>query len=133
MVAKHDIMVAPMRDYIEDWLRKSLIKFIEPEQQEIVATVMPPQTWQASTKEAPSSKKRVRKNFHHSDSSSNLILVLITFLLQSFVIFPYISQQFVKPRLILEHHLSPLSRKNANLLFVFQDINSLFFKDIYYF
>jgi hypothetical protein len=23
---KHEIMVAPMREYIEDWLRKSLIK-----------------------------------------------------------------------------------------------------------
>jgi hypothetical protein len=53
---RHEIMVAPMREYIEDWLRKSLIKITEPEQQEMVATVMPPQPQQASTKEAPPSK-----------------------------------------------------------------------------
>jgi hypothetical protein len=51
---KHEITVVPMREYFEDWLRKYLIKIIEPEQQEIVATFMPHQPKQASTKEAPS-------------------------------------------------------------------------------
>jgi len=49
----HEIMVAPMREYIKYCLRKYLIKIIYQEQQEIVTTVMPPQPQQASTKEEP--------------------------------------------------------------------------------
>jgi hypothetical protein len=45
-----------LREYIEEWLRKTLIKITEPENQETVAVVMPPQPQQASTKEAPPSK-----------------------------------------------------------------------------
>jgi len=48
--------VAPMREYIEQWLRKSLIKIIEPDQQEMVVAIIPTQQHQASTKEAPPSK-----------------------------------------------------------------------------
>jgi hypothetical protein len=53
---RHQITVAPMRDYIEYWLRKSLIKITKPEQQETIATIMPPQPLQVSTKEEPPRK-----------------------------------------------------------------------------
>jgi hypothetical protein len=53
---KHEIMVAPMREYIEEWLRKSLIKITETDQHEVVTTIMPPPTQQPSTKEASTSK-----------------------------------------------------------------------------
>jgi hypothetical protein len=52
----HDIMTAPVRDYIEEWLRKYIIKIIEPDQQEIVATFMPPPSQKTSTKEAQKNK-----------------------------------------------------------------------------
>jgi hypothetical protein len=52
---RHEITVAPMRKYIEDWLRKSLIKITEPDQQEMVAAIMPPQQQQASKKKTPPS------------------------------------------------------------------------------
>ena len=41
---RHEIMVAPMREYTEEWLRKIIIKITEPNQQETVATIMPPST-----------------------------------------------------------------------------------------
>jgi len=45
-----------MREYIEEWLRKPLIKIIELDQQETVVIVMPPPTQESSTKEAPTNK-----------------------------------------------------------------------------
>ena len=53
---RHEIIVAPLREYIEEWLRKMLILIVEPKQQEMVATVIPTQPQQASTKEAPPRK-----------------------------------------------------------------------------
>jgi hypothetical protein len=41
---KHEIMVAPMREYIEQWLTKALVKIIKTDQQEVVTSVMPPPT-----------------------------------------------------------------------------------------
>jgi len=43
---KQEIMIAPMRDYIEEWLRKDLVKIIETYQHEAVAMVIPPPTQQ---------------------------------------------------------------------------------------
>jgi hypothetical protein len=53
---KHEIIVAPLREYIEEWLKKALIKITEPKNQETVASVMPPQPQHASIKETPPSK-----------------------------------------------------------------------------
>jgi hypothetical protein len=39
---KHEIMVAPMKEYIKQWLRKSLVKITEIDQQEVGNAVMPP-------------------------------------------------------------------------------------------
>jgi len=39
---KHEITVAPMREYIEQWLTKALFKITETDQQEVVTSVMPP-------------------------------------------------------------------------------------------
>ena len=52
---KYEITVAPLREYIEEWLKKALIRITELENQEAVTTVMPPPTQQPSTKEAPAS------------------------------------------------------------------------------
>jgi hypothetical protein len=35
---RQEIIVAPMRDYIENWLKKSLTKITEPDQEEVVTT-----------------------------------------------------------------------------------------------
>jgi hypothetical protein len=48
---KHEIKKIPMREYIEQWLRKSLVKIIEKDQQEIDNTVMPPPTQQQPIKD----------------------------------------------------------------------------------
>jgi hypothetical protein len=40
---KHEITMAPLREYIGEWLKKELIEVTEPENQEIVRAVMPPQ------------------------------------------------------------------------------------------
>jgi hypothetical protein len=53
---RNDITVAPMREYIEEWLRKQLVKIINPDLQEMVVEIMPPQQQQTSTKEAPPRK-----------------------------------------------------------------------------
>jgi hypothetical protein len=53
---RHEIMVAPLREYIKEWLKKALIKITKPKNQEIVAVVMPPQPQQASIKETPPRK-----------------------------------------------------------------------------
>jgi len=53
---RNEITVAPLREYIEELLRRTLIKIIKLEQQETVASVMPHQPQQASTKEAPPRK-----------------------------------------------------------------------------
>jgi hypothetical protein len=45
-----------MREYIEEWLRKSPIKITETNQHEVVTTVMPPPTQEPYTKEASTSK-----------------------------------------------------------------------------
>jgi len=39
---KHEIIVAPLREYIEEWLKKALIRITELENQETVVTVIPP-------------------------------------------------------------------------------------------
>jgi hypothetical protein len=38
----HDIIVAPLRKSIEEWLKKALIRITERENKEKNATVMPP-------------------------------------------------------------------------------------------
>jgi len=48
---KHEITVAPMREYIEQWLRKALVKITETNQQETDNTVMPPPTQQHPIKD----------------------------------------------------------------------------------
>ena len=53
---KHEIIVAPLRDYIEEWLKNALIEIIEPKNQEIVKPIMPPQPQQISIKEPTVSK-----------------------------------------------------------------------------
>jgi hypothetical protein len=53
---KHEIMVAPMREYIEEWLRKYLVKITETDQHEVVTMVMPPPTQQPPTKYISTSK-----------------------------------------------------------------------------
>jgi hypothetical protein len=53
---KHDIMMAPMREYIEERLRKLIIKITKPTKQEMVATIMPPLAQQPYIKEASSRK-----------------------------------------------------------------------------
>jgi len=35
---RHEIIVAPMREYIENWLKKALIKINEEDQAEVVGT-----------------------------------------------------------------------------------------------
>jgi len=52
----HEITVAPMMEYIEEWLRKYLIQITDSYQQEIVEAIMPPPTQQISTKEAQANK-----------------------------------------------------------------------------
>jgi hypothetical protein len=53
---KHQINVAPLREYIEERLKKALIKIVEPKNQETIAVVMPPQPQHAYIKETPPSK-----------------------------------------------------------------------------
>jgi hypothetical protein len=53
---KHKIIVAPLREYIEEWLKKALIKITEAKNQEIVTTVMPPQPQHVPIKEPATSK-----------------------------------------------------------------------------
>jgi hypothetical protein len=53
---KHEIIVAPLREYIKEWLKKALIRITEPENQEIVVVVMPPQPQHAPIKESIASK-----------------------------------------------------------------------------
>jgi hypothetical protein len=43
--------MAPLREYIEEWLKKALIKITEPKNQETVREFMPPQPQQMSIKE----------------------------------------------------------------------------------
>jgi hypothetical protein len=43
---RQEITVAPMREYIEHWLRNSLVKITEIDQQEVDNTVKPPPTQQ---------------------------------------------------------------------------------------
>jgi hypothetical protein len=74
-----------MREYIEEWLRKFLIKITEPYQQEMVAAIMPPQQQQDYLqKRHLQASKGFKKTFHHSESSVNLFSLLVI-LLQSFV------------------------------------------------
>jgi hypothetical protein len=54
---KHKIMVSLMREYIEEWLRKDLVKITETDQHEAVTTIMPPPTQQQPpTKDISTSK-----------------------------------------------------------------------------
>ena len=50
-------MVAPMREYIEEWLTKELVNIIETDQHEVVIVVIPPPSQkQPSTKDASRNK-----------------------------------------------------------------------------
>jgi hypothetical protein len=40
----NEITVVPMKEYIEQWLTKALVKIIERDQKEVVTSVMPPPT-----------------------------------------------------------------------------------------
>ena len=53
---KNEIIVASLREYIEEWLKKELIKITEPKNQEIVRAVMPPQPQHVPIKEPTTSK-----------------------------------------------------------------------------
>jgi hypothetical protein len=44
--------VAPLREYIEEWLNKELIEVIDPEDQEIVREGMSPQQQHVPIKES---------------------------------------------------------------------------------
>jgi len=59
MKTRNEIMVVPLREYIEDWLRKYLIQTTELEQQETIVDVMSPQPQQESTKEVQLMKQMV--------------------------------------------------------------------------
>jgi hypothetical protein len=52
---KHEIMVPPMWEYIEQWLKNALVKVIEPNHQEAVTTIRAPPIEQ-HTKETSTSK-----------------------------------------------------------------------------
>jgi hypothetical protein len=52
---KHETMVSPMQEYIKVWLKKALIKIIEPDQPKLVTTAMEPLA-KDSTKSTPTSK-----------------------------------------------------------------------------
>jgi hypothetical protein len=43
--------MAPLREYIEEWLKNALIEIIKPKNQEIVRAVMPPQPQQVYIRE----------------------------------------------------------------------------------
>jgi hypothetical protein len=49
---KHEIIVEPLREYIEEWLKKELIEITKLENQEIVRAFMPHQPQQTSIKES---------------------------------------------------------------------------------
>jgi hypothetical protein len=53
---KHEITVAPLREYIEEWFKNALIKITEPENQEVFTVVMPPQPQHTPIKESTASK-----------------------------------------------------------------------------
>jgi hypothetical protein len=52
---KHETTVSPMQEYIEVWLKKALIKIIEPDQPKLVTTAMEPPA-ENSTKSTPTRK-----------------------------------------------------------------------------
>jgi hypothetical protein len=49
---KHKIMVAPMREYIKEWLREALVNMTEIDKHEVVTTIIPLLAQQLPTKEA---------------------------------------------------------------------------------
>ena len=53
---KYEIIVTHLREYIEEWLKKDLIKINQPENQEAVIVVMPPQPQHTPIKELATSK-----------------------------------------------------------------------------
>ena len=53
---KHEIVATPLTEYIEEWLKKALIKITKPENQEVVIVVMPPQPQHTPIKEPTASK-----------------------------------------------------------------------------
>jgi hypothetical protein len=53
---KHEIMVSSMREYIEQWLRKDLVKTTKMDQQKVVNTVMPPPSQQYLIKDTTTSR-----------------------------------------------------------------------------
>jgi hypothetical protein len=53
---KHEIIVSPLKEYVEEWLKKELIIITEPENQEAVTAVMPPQPQHTPIKESTTNK-----------------------------------------------------------------------------
>jgi hypothetical protein len=53
---KQEIVVAPLREYIEDWLKNTLIRINEPKNQETITMIMPLQPQHTPIKESTSSK-----------------------------------------------------------------------------
>jgi hypothetical protein len=53
---KHEITMEPLRGYVEEWLNKALIEVTQPENQETVRAVMPPQPQHVPIKETVVSK-----------------------------------------------------------------------------
>jgi hypothetical protein len=62
---RKEIIVAPMRDYIKNWLKKSLTKIIESDQEEAVVTSQEIPV-KENIKDTPTSQIREREKFHHS-------------------------------------------------------------------
>jgi len=48
--------MAPLREYIEEWLKKELIEIIEPENQQTIRAVMSPQPQNVSINDPTMSK-----------------------------------------------------------------------------
>jgi hypothetical protein len=94
---KHEIMVSPMREYIEQWLMKALVKITETYQQEVGNSVMPPPAQQKIYKRHHNKQIRVQ-NFHHSKSSSHLVLAFTTFSSSVNSHFSFSFSKFVKTK-----------------------------------
>ena len=49
---KHKFAMTPLREYIEEWLKKALIRITKLENQEATTTIMPPKPQNAPIKES---------------------------------------------------------------------------------
>jgi hypothetical protein len=75
---KHEITMPPMRKYIEDRLRKTLIKIFELDQQEMVAAITPPPT-QNTYKRSTDKQVKARRISIIVSQATTLFLSLLSF------------------------------------------------------